>query len=114
MKRLQTQKDTGTSYLEKVFFRIIQINSIPIPKREYKFHQFRFDYAWPSLLLAVELDGSQHYKYRQQYQSDCRKNNIAVSEGWAIIRADREIMTEAAFIKILKTTISRRIIGKHG
>jgi len=56
--------------------------------REHKFHPtraWRFDFAWPSQRLAVEVDGRRHRTCAGQ-RSDCEKLNEAVRLGWRVLR----------------------------
>lgn len=64
------------------------------PKRQYKFRTGRrwaFDLAWPSIKLAVEIDGgafmgrSGHNTAKGQYL-DHEKGNAAVEDGWRVLR----------------------------
>ena len=56
------------------------------PAREHRFHptrNWRFDYAWPDLQLAVELQGFGHHQLNR-YFSDVEKFNAAMLAGWHI------------------------------
>jgi very-short-patch-repair endonuclease len=101
------------SYLEEQFERGILRYGLPQPVREFVFHRWRFDFAWPKLKIAVEVDGGtwvggEHVRGRG-YQRDCRKNNAAQIEGWAVLRADREMVFEEDFFLTVKAMISRRV-----
>jgi hypothetical protein len=51
---------------------------------------FRFDFAWPSQCLAVEVDGGTYSGGRHTrgdgYAEDCEKQNEAVIRGWKVMR----------------------------
>lgn len=51
--------------------------------------RFRFDYAIPSLMIAIEYEGL-GYKSRHTnalgYTNDCRKYNLAALHGWKVLR----------------------------
>lgn len=63
--------------------------------REHTFHaerNWRLDFAWPDVQVAVELDGgtsrigrSRHTRPKG-FQNDCDKLNAAVMEGWSVLR----------------------------
>lgn len=61
-----------------------------IPEQEFRFHptrMFRFDFAWPGVKLAVELDGfggghQTHFKFSRDHEKD----NLAVEHGWTVLR----------------------------
>lgn len=64
------------------------------PEREYRFdaelgRKHRFDFAWPGVKVAVEVDGNAwHVKGggRHGTDSDREKLNIAASLGWRVLR----------------------------
>lgn len=56
--------------------------------REYQFHESRkwaFDFAFPSVKLAVEVEGKAHYHARR-HKLDCEKLNEALRMGWRVLR----------------------------
>ncbi|MGY2488153.1 endonuclease domain-containing protein [Cupriavidus sp. CP313] len=60
---------------------------------EYRFalpRLYRFDFAWPNLLIAVELEGGiwnggRHTQARG-FIEDARKYNLAAEMGWTVLR----------------------------
>lgn len=57
--------------------------------REHRFHpsrKWRFDFAWPSMKLAVELDGRGRHQTVKGTRDDCAKHNAAVILGWRVLR----------------------------
>jgi very-short-patch-repair endonuclease len=65
----------------------------PIPEQEYQFHperKWRFDFAWPAQLIAVEIDGGQWMRLRgggrHNRDVDREKLNAAAVLGWRILR----------------------------
>lgn len=65
----------------------------PRPEREWRFYRFRqwkFDYAWPEQLVAVELEGGIFNQGRHGrgagIAEDSIKYNAAAFIGWAVIR----------------------------
>ena len=72
--------------------------------REYQFHptrKWRFDFAFPSVKLAIEIDGSGHQRFDRS-DKDNEKLNTAAMHGWRVLRfraRDKKKATEwAAFI----------------
>ncbi len=66
---------------------------IPKPREEYKFHpirRWRFDYAWLSSKIAVEIEGGIWIKGRHSrgvgYSKDMEKYNEATRMGWKVFR----------------------------
>lgn len=61
--------------------------------REYRFDEarkWRFDFAWPAEMVAVEIEGGTRGKSRHTsgtgYQRDCEKYTAATLQGWALFR----------------------------
>ena len=66
---------------------------LPEPEREYKFHpvrKWRFDFAWPELKVAAEVEGGVYVKGRHNrgsgFVKDCEKYAEALLLGWKVIR----------------------------
>ena len=66
---------------------------LPEPVCEFRFHptrRWRFDYAWPDRLLAVEVEGGAWTGGRHTtgagFVSDMEKYNAATLAGWRILR----------------------------
>ena len=60
------------------------------PQLEYEFHEdrdWRFDYAWPELRVAVEIDGFGYGHQAQQHLANQNeKQNAALLAGWIVLR----------------------------
>jgi very-short-patch-repair endonuclease len=81
------------SDLEELFFMQIAALKIPQPVREFRFappRRFRFDAAWPSLKIAVEIEGGTWVNGRHNrgtgFEADLEKYNLAVLSGWSVLR----------------------------
>ena len=68
---------------------------------EYRFHpsrRWRFDFAHPGLLLAIEVDGSVWVAGRHTrgagFIKDCEKINEAQMMGWKVLRYTPQQMCE--------------------
>ena len=62
---------------------------LPFPEREYKFHdsrRWRFDFAWPEIKLAVEIEGQGRHQTFVGFRRDCDKYDVAVALGWRVLR----------------------------
>ena len=64
----------------------------------HKSREWRFDFAWPDVLVAVEIDGGVfmpkggRHNRGATYALDCEKLNTAIAMGWVVFRlTDREI-----------------------
>lgn len=67
------------------------------PVREYRFaktlgRNWRFDFAWPEQMVAVELEGltfegaGGRHQRAAGFSGDCEKYNCGVMLGWAVLR----------------------------
>lgn len=63
------------------------------PVSEYRFHpvrRWRFDWAWPSLKVALEVEGGVFVKGRHSRGAgmvkDMEKYNAAAALGWRLVR----------------------------
>jgi very-short-patch-repair endonuclease len=70
-------------------------HGIPPPVREFKFwpgRKFRFDFSWPDVMLAVEIEGGMYMRgggcHQQvtRFKSDMEKYNKATEFGWHLLR----------------------------
>ncbi|WP_201746353.1 hypothetical protein [Veronia nyctiphanis] len=68
---------------------------VPEPEREYRFHptrRWRFDFAWPDRLMAVEVEGGGwnggRHTRGKGFASDMVKYSEAMRLGWTVYRCD--------------------------
>lgn len=57
------------------------------PTREHVFdsaRKWRFDLAFPTQKLAIEVEGRYHLR-TAQHRKDCEKKNAALTAGWRIL-----------------------------
>ena len=78
------------------------------PVRELFFHptrKFRFDFAFPDKMLAVEIEGGVNGRHQRigGFTGDCVKYSEAAVLGWRIIRATTgQVMSGQAIDWVLK------------
>jgi len=91
------------SNLEREFDYYSRVNGLPPGEKEYAFaksvgRRFRFDRAWPSERVAVELEGAVYSKGRhvrgKGFERDCEKYNLAVLLGWRVLRFTERLLRE--------------------
>ncbi len=85
------------SELEATFALQLRAEGLPEPEREYRFHptrRWRFDFAWPEKMLAVEIEGGTWSRGRHTrgagFEADCEKYNAATLLGWRVLRFTRK------------------------
>ena len=83
------------SSLETAFAEQATRLGLPRWVEEHRFatligRKWRFDFAWPDRMLAVEIDGGAFSGGRHTrgagFVEDCRKLNAAVLMGWRVLR----------------------------
>jgi len=83
------------SSLEAAFADQARRLRLPSWVEEHRFalsigRQWRFDFAWPDRMLAVEIDGGAFSNGRHTrgagFVEDCRKLNAATLLGWRVLR----------------------------
>lgn len=73
---------------------------VPLYVTEHVFsppRKWRFDIAWPEHMLALEIEGGIYSRGRHNrpigFEKDCEKYNIAILEGWRVLRVtSRQVM----------------------
>lgn len=90
---------------EETFLLHCQANHLA-PVREHVFcpgRKFRFDFAWPDKMIAVEIEGgtafgkSRHSRGKG-FETDCVKYNIAARLGWRVLRFTTSMVIEGLAI----------------
>jgi very-short-patch-repair endonuclease len=76
-----------------VFLAQLRASRLLLPESEVRFHpvrRWRFDFAWPELMLALEIDGGIYVRGRHVtpvgFRKDCEKLNTALTLGWRVLR----------------------------
>ena len=89
VEKISVEKNTIELFLKQ----FQQQGLIESYQTEYKFddvRKFRFDYAISSLMIAIEYEGIMSDKSRHTtiggYSKDIEKYNLAVTQGWKVLR----------------------------
>lgn len=104
------------SHLERELLNQMIALSVPMPEQEYRFaaievgmqrgvrkrlvlaglRDWRFDFAWPALRFAVEVEGGNYKDGRHTrgkgFEEDCQKYHHAMRLGWAVYRCDGRLV----------------------
>ena len=78
-----TAKETFAEWLALQGIRDLDTEVRGIPGRD-----FRFDWASPELMLAIEYDGVADHATRRGSERDAEKGNLAQLHGWLFIRVN--------------------------
>jgi very-short-patch-repair endonuclease len=86
--------------------------NIPEPVKEHKFdskRKFRFDFAWIDCKLAVEIEGGVWIAGRHTrgsgFVKDMEKYNLAVKNGWKVLRFVPQDLKKAETYDLIKQVI---------
>lgn len=77
------------------------------PVTEHRFHtdrKWRFDFAWPDVLLAIEIEGLTHDGGRHQrisgFQADLEKYEHAMLDGWTVYRVSPAMVKSGRALEV--------------
>ena len=89
------------------------IEGIPEPDTEHRFceRRWRFDYAWPAHMVALEVEGGAWTQGRhvrgKGYINDMHKYNRATLDGWRVFRTTPDELMTNATAEMLKRALGR-------
>ena len=82
---------------------------LPMPEAEYRFHptrKWRFDWAFPANMLAVEIEGGVWTRGRHTrgsgFKGDMEKYNEAAIMGWRILRFTPDELNRGVAALVIK------------
>jgi len=100
------------SYPEKLFKQLIEKNELAKKYdiiKEYSFFPYFIDFAFTNIKLAVEIDGSQHWNVQDRADSDKKKDELLMLNGWKVYRVPAFLIkndfqkVEQSFLQYLNT-----------
>ena len=100
------------SALEETFATQCMATGLPVPEREYRFHdvrRFRFDFAWPEKMVCAEIEGGVWVRGRHNrpkgFISDCEKYNLATKMGWKVFRFPEGMVTSGDAVAMIESVL---------
>lgn len=90
---------------------LFTLAGLPQPETEYPFaraikRRWRLDYAWPALMLALEIEGGVWNGGRHVrgagFEADIEKYNAAGLLGWRLLRATPEMARDGRLLDVLQ------------
>jgi hypothetical protein len=72
--------------LEPRFARLLKRAGLPPAAFQFPVGRFEIDFAYPELLLAIEVDGYGPHSSRRAFQKDRDRQNVLVGSGWTVLR----------------------------
>ena len=98
-----------TSNAEESLATILRWAGIAEPIREHRFappRRWRFDFAWPERLLAVEVEGGSFIAGRHSrgagFEADAEKYNEAALIGWRVIRVTPRMVDDGRALALIQ------------
>ena len=95
-------------------FKLFGGNRYVLPESGVRFdtkRKYEFDFAWPSLMIAVEVEGGQWIKGGHTtgtgLQRDCEKYNLAQANGWKVFRFSTSMVDESKHYNYLYHLLPR-------
>ena len=88
-----TSSDAEETLWGQLRARSLSNDPLPMPERQHRFgpsRKWRFDFAWPLLMVALEVDGGTWSGGRHTrgagFERDCEKLSEAACQGWRVLR----------------------------
>ena len=84
------------------------------PEQEHKFaksigRKWRFDFAWPDKMVALEVEGGTWTDGRHTrgsgFEKDCEKYNAAALLGWRVFRVTSGMIKSGAALKTIEEAL---------
>lgn len=104
------------SEAEQALLTLMAWVKLPTPEREYVFlddRKFRFDFAWPWIHLAVEVEGGSWSGGRHTrglgFERDCEKYNEATIAGWQVFRVTPAMIEDGRALALLERVFRKPI-----
>lgn len=106
------------SDLEEQFASQLRYAELPEPVREYQFaahlkRRFRFDFSWPLVQVAVEIEGAIYRPGRGAHSSvsgikrDIEKHNLAVELGWRVLRFHGDQVRDGTALDVVERVLRK-------
>lgn len=103
------------SHLEEALAFQIRAARLPAPDREYKAlanRRYRWDFAWPSYSLLVEVQGGIWMKGGHSSGAgitrDCTKLSLATLAGWATMQVTKDHIESGEALQWIRTYLESK------
>jgi very-short-patch-repair endonuclease len=84
-------------------------------EREFRFappRRWRFDFAWPKQMVALEIEGGTWVGGRHNrgagYAQDLEKYNTATVLGWRLLRVTPEMVSDATVLSLIEALLASK------
>jgi very-short-patch-repair endonuclease len=103
----------ATSELVETLLWQLRAVNVEAPVREFRFHpsrKWRFDAAWPTLRVAVEVDGGTYIEGRHNrgagIENDAAKFSEAAALGWRVLRVTRKMVESGYALTLIERALT--------
>jgi very-short-patch-repair endonuclease len=96
-----------------LFHALVAKEGIATPDVEHRFHpqrKWKFDFAWPEIKVAIEVEGRGRHQRPGGFVKDCEKYNTAESMGWHIYRWPASYINKSRIEEIVEE-VQQIILG---
>lgn len=105
----------GRSDYEVEMERALSFAGLPAPLLEFRFaarRAWRFDFAWPYFLVALEVEGGTWAQGRHTrgagFEADCRKYAEAALGGWLVLRVTGGMVESGEALELCERALQAR------
>ncbi len=106
------QRVKRTAHVELTLIQQIVNAKLEAPVPEHRVcpeRRFRFDWAWPSRKLALEVDGAVWVNGRHSrgtgIQTDCEKFSLAAIHGWRVMRVTTDMVRSGKALALVERAL---------
>lgn len=107
------------SALEETLAFQLRASGLPTPEREHRFappRRWRLDFAWPELMVAMEVEGGTmtggRHTRGKGFEDDCDKYNEAALRGWMLLRVTGAMVKDGRALRTAEKAIERAMQGE--
>lgn len=102
----------GRSYAEEYWKDVLDTNEISYVE-QYQIGPYQLDFAFPDLMIDLEIDGDQHHLDKRVVESDKRRNLYLEERGWKIIRVKwseyKKLTNKKEYVNMILNEIKDRL-----
>ena len=102
------------SKAEETLALALRVLDVETPVREHRFdkvRKWRFDFAWPGCMIAVEVEGLTYDGGRHQriegFKNDLDKYEAAMLAGWTVYRCSADMIASGRAVQVIKLLLAR-------
>lgn len=74
------------SEVEKMLWFALCANKAHKPVPQFEIDKYRLDFAWPDQCIALEVDGHDYHKTKEQRSYDAKRDRDLLKLGWTTLR----------------------------